>query len=224
MARAELSRAQFSGLFEDPFFDQIITLNFRPERWVHNDHLLDLGPPSILKRIGGRAVQRLLFNYLINQSAFNFQEPLKRIILLPPEKLIRLLRIIGLSRRHKSLAKLIRGPARKEIVNCIGESAFLFLRTRVQFLVHEFPQHLIVDAESDPKLFIDACIHEGAAMLQLCLAHDDPAWGELLKLKLPSAKATVTLPQLGQKDRLRLQILVRKLTIDLEPECTNLLK
>lgn len=223
------NRSQFKGLLDSPFYHHIMSLNFQPLDWVHQDWLNQLPNISQAKNLGGAKAQLWLRQQLsleqLQDSQFN--DPIKRLIFLSNQELERLLSVIGLSCFQRQLALLIEKEVKQQIITKVGEPAVKLLQLKLPLLIAKYPESLlatqpIYDGKSKQ---LTAFFPYGLRLLDLATEGRQTSWYQLLRYKLPVYDGSVLSNiNLSQAELARIRLLIQKIALEIEPKCTTLLK
>jgi len=223
------SRSQFKGLLDSPFYPYIMQLNFQPMNWVHSDWLRDI--PFITE--SQSLTNGKVHNYIkqaLNLSACQdsqFSDPIKRLIFLPSEKLLHLLNVIGLSCFQRQLSLLIHKELKQQIEDLVGIHSFKLLSKKLPLLISEYPNSLYVNTSlfNRKTQQLTPFFPYGLKLLALATEQKQSNWQNFLKLKLPKfAEPVLSNIELSPTEQARIRLLIQKIALDIEPECTILLK
>lgn len=220
---------QFRALIENPYYNEILALNYKPLNWVHHDWLREIPLIEKMKELNTPKVQQQVFKLLKLAPFINelFDDPLKRLIFLPQERLQRLASVFGLSCFQAQLALLIEKKTKQALCQQLNLDSIKNLQSRLPFMIAKFPESLVcqlplvdISTNSIRKLY-----PYGAHLMAIASDGSLSLWHKYLLRKLPKFDPeTVKTATLTNKERDSLRTLIQKIALEFEPECTTLLK
>lgn len=233
--RGELSA---QTLLSQPYLKEALALRFRPLDWVHDDWLEDSEYTSFMRALDSTVVQRNLADRLELGDLLTHNltaDPIKRLIFVPGDQLQRLLEVLGLVCFRQQLSLLIEKRTKADLTARFSSDDMEFVQHKSKFLVSQLPSCM----KSDLPLSSLGNINEppllahGYHTLSLAVTPhnliapeaDIQCWQHYLKLKLPTFQPIApSKSPLAKSEWDRLRIFIKKMTLDREPTCTNLLK
>ncbi|WP_147378759.1 SctK family type III secretion system sorting platform protein [Motilimonas pumila] len=207
-----------------------MTLNFQPLDWVHSEWLEDVPFLQQCQTFNSPAIQQHVRQQLKlnNVSDSQFSDPIKRLIFLPQDTLLQLVNLIGLSCFQKQVKLLIEKEIKQQICDLVTPQGLTLIQKKLPLLVSKYPDSLVTQAPLyDRKSKQLAQFHAyGFQLLSLAIEHSQQDWLKLLSMKLPKCD---TLPEfrpaaLNQTEQSRLRLLIQKIAVEIDPQCTTLLK
>ncbi len=222
--------APYSTLLESTYYANIITLNFKPLEWVHDDWLTDIPFIEQLRQLSTPEIQQYINEKLALPPCLTeeFEMPLRRLIFLPRHQFQRLTSIIGLSCFQQQLITLIEKKTRIALTNLLGENCIRLLQTKLPLMITRFPDALSssLPLYNSAETRLRHYYPYGARLLSIAADSGNSPWHRYLLHKLP--KFDDSLDEIKQisltiKEKERIAILIRKISLEFDKTCTHLL-
>lgn len=223
------NRNQFKALIDSAFYSDVMTLNFKPLDWVHPERLKEVKYIEQLTSFKNAKIQHYIAQQLNleNSQVIQFSDPLKRLIFLSNDKLMKLMNIVGLCCFQKQLKLLIEKRLKQQLEIKIGQRELAVVQKKSPLMIVEFPKPLqsdlpIKNMENDqPREFYPY----GIQLLLLATEKYGSQWHRLLLHKFPVFDDGLCKNiELTKTERSRLRLLIQKIALETESECMNLVK
>lgn len=224
------SRSQFKGLIDSPFYNQIMELNFKPLNWVHSQWLEQVPFLAQCQSLNSPLIQQHVRQQLkLDQVADSqFSDPIKRLIFLPSDILLKLLNLIGLSCFQKQVKLLIERDIKQQICDQVEPQGLALIQKKLPLLISKYPESLASSAplyDRKSKQLAPFFAY-GFQLLTLAVEESQQDWLKLLSKKLPKFDTLSDFrpAPLSQTEQSRLRLLIQKIAVEIDPQCTTLLK
>ena len=232
-----------AALFDSAYLNDTIRLRYQPLIWVHDDWLRNQDHIGFLRALGTPKAQAQVAKTLHLNSILApelFEDPIKRLLFLSGASLQHLLEILGLVCFRQQLELLIEKSTIDMLNKRFNANDLEFVQQKSRLLVSQLPDCMISlrPLSSDGSINNPPLLAFGCHLLKLACNNrigQDPDpnvsnWQYYLKLKLPKFNELAVQELPGSKhimtksDWDRLRIFIKKMALDREDSCTNLLK
>ncbi|MBI1247957.1 hypothetical protein GC197_08975 [bacterium] len=196
--------------------------NCHVARHIHSQRFTQFLPLAILSALcDSRRGERKLSRWAVEQwqlspeGIWDFQEPYRRVALLLPTQMDRLIRYLSATVHTAQISRAIDRRTLTQFKEVLGEEAYTFAIKRAPLLSRLVPESLQSSTGIEPERMLDS----GLACLGMLLA-DCPA--ELIRrttLKLEENQSIEPIRDADSDTRQRLWSLVKRLTLtEISPE------
>lgn len=216
----------FAAMLESQHADAIIAKLYQPLRWLHPQWIEKVIPADFPVDNHCIKTNQFLAEQLSIPGTFDTElsSPLSKFLLLERELITQVIGVLGLSCFQPSLKKLISKQIKHTIDQQIGCNACQIVTQKIPFMLSDFPKELLVeDITLNSSTNLPNFIEKGLSVFkQIC---DDESHFQLLCFILSPEHMTNEKQIVLSKETCRKTILlIRKLAIEIDPPCSNLLK
>ncbi|MBF0442333.1 MAG: SctK family type III secretion system sorting platform protein [Oligoflexales bacterium] len=209
---------------------QILSFNHYPAYYIHDSWIEILTKETKIQgwldiRYCGESFSRFILEKLdlTDSHDYDFSASEKRLALLPPQDLEKLVLYCGIAARHQVIGSVISRPAQHNIRSLISDQGYSFAVKSAPYL---FPQGVKfgtdLKLESDCSNILEILYYPGSLCLGLILGHCSAAFTKRLLLKLPSdCKAGFDSAKMFEEqghERKLAKIIVQKLLREVFPQ------
>ena len=216
----------YAAMLESQHADAIIAKLYQPLRWVHPQWIEKVMPTDF--PINHRCIKtnQFLSEQLSIPATFDTElsSPLSKFLLLERELVTQVMGVLGLSCFQQALKKLISKQIKHAIDQQIGCNACQIVMQKIPFMLSDFPKELLVeDITLNSSTNLPNFIEKGLSVFkQIC---DDESHFQLLCFILsPDHVGNTKQRALSVEACRKTTLLIRKLAIEIDPLCSNLLK
>lgn len=216
----------FAALLESQHADAIIAKLYQPLRWLHPQWIETVIPADFPIDHHCIKTNQFIAEQLNIPSTFDTElsSPLSKFLLLERELISKVIGVLGLSCFQHALKKLISKQIKHAIDQQIGCNACQIVMQKIPFMLSDFPKALLVeDITLNSATNLPNFIEKGLSVFkQIC--DDDTHFQLLCFILSPDHTASTQQSSLSEETCRKTTLLIRKLAIEIDPPCSNLLK
>lgn len=216
----------FAAMLESQHADAIIAKLYQPLRWLHPQWIEKVIPADFPVDHHCIKTNQFLAEQLNIPATFDTElsSPLSKFLLLERELITQVIGVLGLSCFQPSLKKLISKQLKNVIDQQIGCNACQIVMQKIPFMLSDFPKALLVeDITLNSATNLPNFIEKGLSVFkQIC--DDDTHFQLLCFILSPDHTASTQQSSLSEETCRKATLLIRKLAIEIDPPCSNLLK
>ncbi|MCP4745711.1 MAG: YscK family type III secretion system sorting platform protein [Desulfobacteraceae bacterium] len=217
---------QFLSSSTQSLFRAVDEFNRMICRYIHPSRLAQTGIPEEIytgikdaKRLERRLSVFLLSHFnLAGNYIYDFESPVRRLALLPADKLQRLVFYAGITINAKTISHVISRKILDRIKLSIGAAGYQFAMRKAQFLADgssfSFNEPLLIESITSKQI-----MDRGLRCLSACLVSQPDALIKRTELKLHQRYSLKSGIAVGPKDQNRAWLLVKKILLyEIEPQ------